>query len=68
MWMEEKLGVRINEERVRELLGLGVDHVFTACPFCLTMFEDGLKALNREDVKTLDVAEVLLSACTEQRR
>ncbi|MGD1048952.1 MAG: (Fe-S)-binding protein, partial [Candidatus Krumholzibacteriaceae bacterium] len=50
MWMEEKLGVRINEERVRELLGLGVDHVFTACPFCLTMFEDGLKALNREDV------------------
>ena len=68
MWMEETLGVRINEERVRELLGLGVDHVFTACPFCLTMFEDGLKALNREDVKALDIAEVLLSAYTEQRR
>jgi hypothetical protein len=32
------------------------------------MFEDGLKALNREDVKALDIAEVLLSACAEQRR
>jgi Fe-S oxidoreductase len=65
MWMEETLGSRINEERTRELLGLGVDHVFTACPFCLTMFEDGLKSLNREDVKALDIAEVLLAACVE---
>jgi Fe-S oxidoreductase len=64
MWLEETLGSRINEERARELLGLGVDRVFTACPFCLTMFEDGLKALNREDVKALDIAEVLLAACT----
>jgi Fe-S oxidoreductase len=67
MWMEETLGSRINEERTSELLGLGVDHVFTACPFCLTMFEDGLKALNREDVKTLDIAEVLLEACGDER-
>jgi Fe-S oxidoreductase len=60
MWMEETLGRRINEDRVDESLGLGVDHVFTACPFCTTMFEDGLKAKDREDVKVLDVAEVLL--------
>jgi Fe-S oxidoreductase len=66
MWMEETLGSRINEERVRELLGLGVDHVFTACPFCLTMLEDGLKSLDREDVHALDIAEVLLEACTER--
>jgi Fe-S oxidoreductase len=65
MWMEETLGSRINEDRARELLGLGVDHVFTACPFCLTMFEDALKTLGREDVHALDVAEVLLEACSE---
>jgi Fe-S oxidoreductase len=65
MWMEETLGSRINEDRARELLGLGVDHVFTACPFCLTMFEDALKTLGREDVHALDVAEVLLQACSE---
>jgi Fe-S oxidoreductase len=63
MWMEETLGKRINEMRVDESLALGVDHVFTACPFCLTMFEDGLKAKEREDVKVLDIAEVLLRAC-----
>ena len=65
MWMEETLGSRINEDRARELLGLGVDHVFTACPFCLTMFEDALKNLGREDVHALDVAEVLLEACSQ---
>ncbi len=63
MWMEEHLGTRINEERTRELLGLGVDRVFTACPFCLTMFEDGLKSLGREDIKAYDIAEALLEAC-----
>jgi Fe-S oxidoreductase len=63
MWMEETLGRRINEDRVEESLGLGVDHIFTACPFCMTMFEDGLKAGEREaDVKILDIAEVLLEA------
>lgn len=60
MWMEETLGRRINEERVDESLERGVDTIFTACPFCATMFEDGLKARNREDVKVLDVAEALL--------
>jgi Fe-S oxidoreductase/nitrate reductase gamma subunit len=65
MWMEETLGRRINEERVDELLALGVGHVFTACPFCLTQFEDGLKSRNREDVRARDIAEVLLEACGE---
>jgi Fe-S oxidoreductase/nitrate reductase gamma subunit len=60
MWMEETLGRRINEERVDESLAKGVDRIFTACPFCVTMFEDGLKAREREEVKVLDIAEVLL--------
>lgn len=65
MWMEETLGRRINEERVEESLRLGVDHIFTACPFCMTMFEDGLKNKDREDVKVLDISEVLLEACSK---
>lgn len=63
MWMEETLGRRINEERVDESLGLNVDHIVTACPFCMTMFEDGLKSRNREDVKVFDIAEILIQAC-----
>jgi Fe-S oxidoreductase len=65
MWMEETLGRRINEERVGEFIGLGVDRVFTACPYCLTMFEDGLKSLKRENLKALDIAEVLVDSCSE---
>jgi len=60
MWMEETLGRRINEDRVDESLERGVDTIFTACPFCVTMFEDGLKARNREEVRVLDLAEALL--------
>ena len=60
MWMEETLGRRINEDRVDESLERGVDTIFTACPFCVTMFEDGLKARDREEVKVLDLAEALL--------
>ena len=62
MWMEEDIGKRINEERVDESLVLGVDEIFTACPFCLTMFEDGLKSRNVENIKVLDIAEVMLEA------
>ncbi|HSG27171.1 MAG TPA: (Fe-S)-binding protein, partial [Candidatus Krumholzibacterium sp.] len=62
MWMEEDIGVRINEARAEEATGLGVDSVFTACPYCLTMFEDGFKAKEIEDVKVSDIAEVLFEA------
>jgi Fe-S oxidoreductase len=59
MWMEETIGKRINEERVDEALALGVDTIYTACPFCMTMFEDGLKAREKEAaVKVRDIAEL----------
>jgi Fe-S oxidoreductase len=59
MWMEETIGKRINEERVDEALELGVDTIYTACPFCVTMFEDGLKAREKEgEVKVKDIAEI----------
>ena len=59
MWMEETIGKRINEERVDEALTLGIDTIYTACPFCLTMFEDGLKAREKEEeIKVRDIAEI----------
>ena len=31
-----------------------------ACPFCLTMLEDGMKELNKEEeIKTQDIAEIV---------
>jgi Fe-S oxidoreductase len=62
MWMEETLGRRINEDRVDESLSKGAEKIFTACPFCVTMLEDGLKARERDDVEVLDIAEIMLGS------
>ena len=64
MWMEEKIGKRINVERVDEALSLDPDVVSTACPYCMVMLSDAVTAKQqsgeaREDVEVLDVAQIL---------
>ena len=44
MCMEETQGKRINVERTEELLATGADTIAVACPFCMTMISDGVKA------------------------
>jgi Fe-S oxidoreductase/nitrate reductase gamma subunit len=57
---EEKLGDRINIKRVEMAVETGAPTLLSNCPFCLTMFEDGIKGANVEDkLKTKDIAEVL---------
>lgn len=63
MWMEEKEGKRVNIERTEEVLSLNPDIVGTACPFCMTMLEDGVKDKEAtEKVKVKDIAEILIDA------
>ncbi len=63
MWMEEKEGKRVNVERTEEALKLNPDIISTACPFCMTMLEDGVKDKEAtESVKVKDLAEILLDA------
>ncbi|MBN2232117.1 MAG: 4Fe-4S dicluster domain-containing protein [Deltaproteobacteria bacterium] len=63
MWLEEDRGERINIARVREAAARNPDTVCTACPYCLTMFEDGLKDEGKmERIKTLDLTEVVIRA------
>jgi Fe-S oxidoreductase len=60
MWMEETIGRRINVERSQEIVNKNVATVAVGCPFCLTMLEDGMKELNKdEDIKTQDIAELV---------
>jgi Fe-S oxidoreductase len=63
MWMEEHEGKRINVERTEEALALKPNVIGTACPFCMTMLEDGVKDKEATGtVKVKDVAEMLLAA------
>ncbi|HEY6838326.1 MAG TPA: (Fe-S)-binding protein, partial [Geobacteraceae bacterium] len=59
MWMEEHLGTRINLNRVEEALAAQANTVCVSCPYCLTMFEDGLKDKQAGDTKVRDIAEVV---------
>jgi len=60
MWMEERQGKRINIERTEELLATGAETIAVACPFCLTMMSDGVKA-KQSSVPVVDVAELVAS-------
>lgn len=63
MWMEELIGKRINDERVAQALEKDPQIAVTACPFCMVMFEDGLKTHGREeDVKVYDIIEMVEKA------
>jgi Fe-S oxidoreductase len=66
MWMEERIGTRINADRTEEALETGADTIAVACPFCRVMLSDGLTAAQHdgrgEGVEVLDVSQLLLQA------
>ncbi|WP_404351623.1 heterodisulfide reductase-related iron-sulfur binding cluster [Phycicoccus jejuensis] len=66
MWMEEKLGTRINTNRTDEALATGAERIAIGCPFCRVMISDGLTAKQAqgvgEEVEVVDVAQMLLAA------
>ena len=59
-WMEEHEGQRVNQMRVEQAMEVNPDVLASACPFCLTMFEDGVKGKGVADrIKTRDIAELV---------
>jgi len=64
MWMEERIGKRINTERIDEALALDPDTISTACPYCLVMLGDAVAAKKssgeaKETLEVVDVAQLL---------
>jgi Fe-S oxidoreductase len=65
MWMEETIGVRINETRTDEAIATGADLIAAACPFCIVMLTDGAAVRKQqgrapEELQVVDVSRVLL--------
>jgi Fe-S oxidoreductase/nitrate reductase gamma subunit len=57
---EEKIGSRICESRIAMAAGTGAPVLVANCPFCLTMFEDGIKTGGYEGkVQARDLAEIV---------
>ncbi len=60
MWLEERIGTRINELRAEQAIETEAEVVATACPYCLQMFEDAIKAKAAEEsLKVMDIAELV---------
>jgi Fe-S oxidoreductase len=64
MWMEERIGKRINVERIEEALGTDPDTISTGCPYCLVMLGDAVSAKQssgeaKESLEVVDVAQLL---------
>lgn len=60
MWMEEQNNDRVNTKRTKQLIDTGATTITTACPFCITMITDGVKAEEKTDmVKVKDIAELV---------
>ncbi len=67
MWMEEKIGKRINVERTEEALATGAKTIAVGCPFCYTMIGDGVTGKGEQDnVEVVDVATVLLRSLKQE--
>jgi Fe-S oxidoreductase len=65
MWLEERTGKRINEERIDEALALDPDTITTACPYCTVMLGDAVNAKKasgqaKDSLEVIDVAQLLV--------
>lgn len=62
MFIEEHLGTRINQFRTKDAQASGAQVICTACPFCFTMLTDGIDELGIENMKTIDIAELVYNS------
>jgi Fe-S oxidoreductase len=70
-WMEDREGTRMNDTRTEQIMETGASVVATACPFCLQMFEDGIKSKEVEQgegfLEAKDLAELIVDAIEETK-
>ncbi len=67
MWLEEKLGTRINQTRMRQLQQAGCNDVAVACPFCAVMVGNAQQELGLAGAQTIDVIALAAQALGDDR-
>lgn len=63
MWKEESKGQRISHVRIKQAQNTGADTIVTACPFCSVMFKDAIAETDTPNLKTIDLAQLVLDHC-----
>jgi len=60
MWLETDAEARVNHRRLEDAMEAGAEIIATACPYCMTMFEDAINSKGLGDeIQVLDIAEIL---------
>jgi Fe-S oxidoreductase len=60
VWMETQKGERFSDLRIEQALGVGAEVLATACPYCITMFEDSRLTLDvAEKIEVKDITEII---------
>jgi Fe-S oxidoreductase len=63
VWMETQKGQRFSDLRIEQALGVGAEVLVTACPYCITMFEDSRLTMNvTEKIEVKDITEIVAEA------
>jgi Fe-S oxidoreductase len=65
LWMETPVAERFAVSKLKEAAARGADTIATACPYCISMFEDAKTALGMDDIRIADVVEVVAGALQE---
>lgn len=66
MWLETPAGERFSDVRVQQAAHSGAGYLVTACPFCLVCLEDSVKAMGTDNLRVVDISELLEMALSQQ--
>lgn len=69
MFMEEKVGLRMNENRLNDLKAANPDAIAVGCPFCMTMINDAVNQTTKEGapkIEVLDISEILAASIPDR--
>ena len=62
LWMETPVEERLSVLKLKQAIDPGAEMLVTACPYCISMFEDAKTALDKEDFRIADVTEIVAEA------